>query len=101
MKIRFKDIPRNLAFRFRGYQAIRGAGNNARARLFDNRKMVPVYVRDMEICEIEDIVSDAHNLGRYGIPRRPDTPGMSPAGKSMFADAVSRIVNAPLSPKDE
>lgn len=75
MKIRFKDIPRSLPFTFRdGIKAVRGAGNHARAQLFPKpAKPDTVFIRDVEVCEITDILADMNNLGRFGIPPRPDT----------------------------
>lgn len=76
MKILFNDIPRGLPFTFRqGIEGIKGAGRNARAQMYPKPvKPVPVFIRHNEVCEITDTLADMNNLGRFGIPPRPDTP---------------------------
>lgn len=76
MKILFNDIPRGLPFTFRqGIEGVKGAGRNARVQMYPKpAKPVPVFIRHNEVCEITDALADLNNLGRFGIPPRPDTP---------------------------
>lgn len=77
MKILFKDIPPLMRCTIRGHKAVRAGGNLARANLFGTKlpehKWEEIYVRPDEVCEITDILADMNNLGRFGIPPRPDT----------------------------
>lgn len=78
MKILFRDIPKNLPFKLMGHDAVKTGAKTAKANLFGASNLAyskweSVFVRPKRICEMEDAVADMNNLGRFGIPPRPDT----------------------------